>query len=60
VAGLVLPTWEDVTRREYHAWTRERMVIDTAKKTESESFEELLSKLNDLWPNMEIDRSLPL
>ena len=48
IAGLVLPEWEDVTRREYHAWTRERIVIDTARKTENESFEELLSKLNGL------------
>ena len=48
VLGLVLPTWEDVVRREYHAWTRERIVIDTTRKTENESFEELLSKLNGL------------
>ena len=47
VPGLVLPTWEDVTRREYHAWTRERIVIDTAQRTENECFEELLSKLNE-------------
>ena len=46
VAGLVLPTWEGVMRREYHAWTKERVVIDTARKAENECFEELLSKLN--------------
>ena len=46
VAGLILPTWEDVMHRDYHAWTRDRLVIDTARKTENESFEELLSKLN--------------
>jgi predicted kinase len=46
VAGLVLPTWEDVMCRDYHAWTRERIVIDTARKTENESFEELLAQLN--------------
>jgi predicted kinase len=48
VAGLVLPTWEEVMRREYHAWTRERIVIDTARKTEHECFDELLSKLHGL------------
>jgi predicted kinase len=48
VAGLLLPTWEDVMRREFHAWTRERVVIDTARKREDECFEELLSKLNGL------------
>jgi predicted kinase len=48
VPGLVLPTWEDVLAREYHAWTRERIVIQTARKTENECFEELFSKLNGL------------
>ena len=45
VPGLVLPTWEAVLRREYHAWTRDRIVIDTAHKTENECFEELLNSL---------------
>jgi predicted kinase len=45
VPGLVLPTWEDVLGREYHAWTRERIVIDTARKTEDECFEALLNSL---------------
>jgi predicted kinase len=48
IAGLVLPKWEDVTCREYHPWTRERIVIDTARKTENECFAELLAKLNGL------------
>jgi predicted kinase len=47
VAGLILPTWDEVERREYHDWTRERIVVDTARKTEDESFDELLSKLAD-------------
>jgi predicted kinase len=45
VAGLRLPTWNEVERREYHDWTRERIVIDTAGKTESESFDQLLAEL---------------
>src|SRR6185436_3863311 len=45
VPGLALPTWEAVLRREYHAWTRDRIVIDTARKTEHECFEELLNSL---------------
>lgn len=48
VPGLILPTWEDVLRREYHAWTRERIVIDTARRTENECLDELLSKLNSV------------
>lgn len=47
VPGLALPTWEAVLRREYHAWTRDRIVIDTAHKTENECFEELLNNLAD-------------
>ncbi len=30
VPGLVTPRWADVVAREYDAWTRERVVIDTA------------------------------
>ncbi len=45
VPGLVLPAWEAVLRREYDAWTRDRIVIDTARKTEHECFEELLNSL---------------
>ena len=45
VPGLVLPTWEAVLHREYHVWTRDRIVIDTARKTEDECFEELLKNL---------------
>jgi len=48
VPGLVLPTWEAVLRREYRPWTRERIVIDTARRMENECFEELFSKLNSL------------
>ena len=33
VPGLRLPTWLDVVAREYHAWDRERTVIDTAGKS---------------------------
>jgi predicted kinase len=46
--GFVLPTWEAVLHREYHPWTKERIIIDTAGKTENECFEELLAKLKNL------------
>jgi predicted kinase len=51
VAGLALPGWDQVLAREYHTWTRERIVIDTSGKTESQSFDELLSKLGHHKPN---------
>jgi predicted kinase len=45
VSGLRLPTWRDVEQREYHAWTVDRIVIDTAKRTEGECVADLLSEL---------------
>jgi len=30
VPGLVLPSWQAVIDRDYHAWDREHLVIDTA------------------------------
>jgi predicted kinase len=52
VVGLVLPTWEDVLRREYHDWTSERSIIDTAHKAEDLCFEELLSALEKQVPEI--------
>jgi predicted kinase len=33
IAGLVLPTWQDVQDRVYESWNRERVIIDTAGLT---------------------------
>jgi len=46
VPNMELPNWSDVLRREYHAWAKEHIIIDTAKRSLSESFDELLSKLH--------------
>jgi len=43
IAGLRLPTWDDVVRREYEPWTAEHVIIDTAGATVDES----LSALED-------------
>ena len=45
VAGLKLPTWSDVSSREYDPWTTERLVVDTASRTPAESEVELLGLL---------------
>ncbi len=45
VAGLKLPTWEEVESREYHAWSGERIIIDTSGKSAEKNFEELREKL---------------
>jgi predicted kinase len=37
VAGLVLPTWQAVERRDYAAWTQERLMVDTARHTAHEA-----------------------
>jgi predicted kinase len=29
IAGQPLPTWRDVVERDYHAWDRDRFVVDT-------------------------------
>jgi predicted kinase len=37
VPGLKLPTWTDVLKREYDAWDRAHIVVDTAGQTPAES-----------------------
>jgi len=46
VKGLTLPTWEEIEKREYHHWRYPRTVIDTAARTEKESFEILLRAID--------------
>lgn len=41
VPGLRLPTWPEVKHREYEAWIRDRITIDTCGKTVDDSLEEL-------------------
>ena len=45
VEGLTPPTWEEIEAREYAPWQQSRMVLDTAGRTEQQSFAELLEKL---------------
>lgn len=45
IPGLRLPTWPEVEGREYAAWTTDRLVVDTAGRSEADSFEELWSRL---------------
>jgi predicted kinase len=33
IPGLILPTWEQVTSREYHPWSREHIVLETANRS---------------------------
>jgi hypothetical protein len=35
IPGLANPSWEQIQQRGYHAWERDRLVIDTALLTSS-------------------------
>jgi predicted kinase len=48
IDGFMLPTWNQVVNREYQVWNKERIEIDTALKSEQESIEELIYKINML------------
>lgn len=48
VPGLKMPTWHDVVQRDYHAWTSDRCVIDTAGKTAGNCLDELLATLKNV------------
>ena len=37
IPGHRLPTWQEVVDREYHPWTGERLVLDTARLTVAQS-----------------------
>jgi len=45
IAGHRLPTWQEVVEREYHAWTKPRIVIETAGKSTAEALSVLRSAL---------------
>lgn len=45
ISGLRLPTWEEVTSREYERWERKHIVIDTTRRSVSECSRELLEVL---------------
>jgi hypothetical protein len=42
---LVLPTWEEVIAREYHSWTCEHIVLDSATCTLEENVATILRAL---------------
>lgn len=50
VPDLRLPTWAEVTRREYHDWRVERIVVDTSNRTAAEALEGLLAELRVTGP----------
>jgi len=53
IQGLKLPTWLDVEQREYHAWAKHRVEIDTFGKSTDESFDQLYRAILD-WNKNEL------
>jgi predicted kinase len=47
IAGLPLPSWEEVIAREYEPWHRDRIVIDTARSTLAECVGALMREIED-------------
>jgi predicted kinase len=45
IAGHRVPTWQDVVERDYRAWDRQPLVIDTARRSVSESVHAIVSAL---------------
>ena len=45
VPGLVAPTWQAVLQHGYTYWTRDRLVVDTARHSAAESAQRILSAL---------------
>jgi predicted kinase len=48
IAGLVLPTWHDIESRHYQAWTRPRIVVNTAGRSVVDSIAELSRKIAEM------------
>jgi predicted kinase len=47
IPELRLPTWDDVLSREYTAWNREHLVVDTAMRSPEESIGAIVAALSN-------------
>ena len=47
VPGLRLPTWNEVESRKYDRWETDRIIVDTAGRTDSQSFAMLKRGLSE-------------
>jgi predicted kinase len=45
IAGLRLPQWDEIASREYHAWTRDHVAVDTAGRSVEECVEVLKKQI---------------
>ena len=58
IAGLRLPTWQEVVERDYRPWPRATVVIDTARGTIQEQLSALRAALVSAGAREESSRSL--
>jgi response regulator of citrate/malate metabolism len=47
VDGLVKPTWQEVLDREYEPWSRDRVLIDSARVPVQEAVDRVLAVMAD-------------
>lgn len=45
ITGHRVPTWQEVAERDYRPWDRQRLVVDTARQSVSESVQAVVSAL---------------
>jgi predicted kinase len=45
IEGHTVPTWADVLARDYHSWTSDRLVIDTARSSVEQSVRQIARAL---------------
>jgi predicted kinase len=45
IPGLKLPTWQEVEDREYQPWSKDRIIVDTAGRTELQCIDDLIAAL---------------
>lgn len=46
IAGLALPFWQDVVERDYHAWDRDRLVVDTVASDVTAGVHAIMGRLS--------------
>jgi predicted kinase len=46
IPGHRLPTWQDVVNRDYHAWDRDRLIVDTAASDVTDGVRAIVRQLS--------------
>ena len=57
LAGHRVPSWQEVLDRSYHAWDRDRLVLDTARLSTDQSVKAIIVALKQLPASPELPES---